>query len=88
MLPGDAEHGDALIVAQADAGDEPLLYTCAPSPPGTASFPHTGTGCAAGLKELSATFEVLRFFFLPRLAKVLLGGGWGLQPGWEIWDYS
>lgn len=55
------------------------------------SFPHAGTGCAgsaAGLKELSAAFEVLCFFFLPHLPKALLEGGWGLQLGREVWDYS
>lgn len=59
--------------------------------PARVSFLHAGTGCAGstmGLKEFNAAFEVLCFFFLPHLPKALLEGGWGLQPGWEIWDYS
>lgn len=91
MFPGDAEHRGGLILAWADRGDKPLLAKCAPSLPARVSFPHAGTGCAgstAGLKELSAAFEVLCFFFLPHLPKALLDGGWGLRPGQEIRDYG
>lgn len=51
-------------------------------------LPHASTGSAAGLKELSAAFEALCFFFLPHLPKALLEGGWGLRQGPEIRDYG
>lgn len=91
MLPGDAEHRDALISAWADGGTSHCCLNVPLPLLARVSFPHAGTGCAgssAGLKELSAAFEVLCLFFLPRLPKALLEGGWGLQPSWEIQDYG
>lgn len=55
------------------------------------SFLHTDTGCAgcaAGLKELSAAFEVLCCFCFPPLSKGFGGGRMGIVAGQGIQDYD
>lgn len=64
------------------------MFCHSPNVPFPSWLPHASTGSAAGLKELSAAFEVLCFFFLPQLPKALLEGGWGLRQGREIRDYG